>query len=75
MVSWDEGGAAPAAVELKNEVIWRWEGSLAAPANWRLVRGADIVWSGVDSDLGGGPRYVEGEMILYVKSRETISDR
>ena len=28
---------------LKKEVIWRWAGSAAAPANWRLVRGLDIV--------------------------------
>lgn len=24
---------------VKKEVIWRWAGSAAAPANWRLVRG------------------------------------
>jgi hypothetical protein len=27
---------------LKKRVICRWAGSLAAPANWRFVRGADI---------------------------------
>jgi hypothetical protein len=26
----------------KKDVIWRWAGSLAAPANWRFVRGADM---------------------------------
>ena len=28
---------------VKKEVIWRWAGSLAAPANWRFVRGADMI--------------------------------
>lgn len=27
---------------VKKEVICRWAGSMAAPANWRFVRGADI---------------------------------
>lgn len=31
------------STEGKKEVIWRWEGSLAAPANWRFVRGADMM--------------------------------
>lgn len=30
----------------KNDVMRRCEGSLAAPANWRFVRGADIVMDG-----------------------------
>lgn len=34
--SWSVG------VVLKKEVIERWAGSLAAPANWRLVREFDI---------------------------------
>jgi hypothetical protein len=28
---------------LKKEVICRWEGSAEAPANWRLVRGVDMM--------------------------------
>ncbi len=39
-----EGELALGGVEvlLKKEVIWRCEGSLAVPANWRFVRGPDI---------------------------------
>lgn len=46
------GGIEEAASELelatvpvveKKEVICRWAGSLAAPANWRLVRGAVMI--------------------------------
>lgn len=36
------GGAGPERV-VKKEVIWRWAGSLDAPAKGRFVRGADIV--------------------------------
>lgn len=40
-----DGAASEApvpAAAVKKEVIWRCAGSLAAPANWRLARGADM---------------------------------
>lgn len=54
-------------VILKKEVMERWAGSLAAPANWRLVRELDI-------GIGWVCRVVDlrRRRILRFKSRKVI---
>lgn len=37
-----ERGSVEVVRELKKDVIWRWDGSEAAPAKGRLMRGVDI---------------------------------
>lgn len=37
---------------VKKDVIWRWAGSAAAPANWRLVRGFDMMGDDGSKDWG-----------------------
>ena len=46
--------------EEKKEVIWRCAGSLAAPANCRLVRGADIDYSTTGRGRAETRGYVSG---------------